>query len=99
MSGTRIVRALDRMLEDKSTDLWLAMPEEEEEWESYYRALKTAMLLGDWTDEMPDAKICERYSVGPGDIYGMVESVNWLLHASPNSPGCLPRKCISNPRV
>jgi helicase len=31
---------------------------------------------------MPDAKICERYSVGPGDVYGMVESVNWLLHAS-----------------
>ena len=40
------------------------------------------MLLSDWTDELTDAKICERYSVGPGDIYGMVESVNWLLHAS-----------------
>jgi helicase len=40
------------------------------------------MLLSDWTDEMTDAKICERYSVGPGDIYGMVESINWLLHAS-----------------
>jgi helicase len=75
--------ALDRMLEANEPDLWLAMPDEEdEEMEGYYRALKTAMLLGDWTNEMPDAKICERYSVGPGDIYGMVESVNWLLHAS-----------------
>jgi len=73
--------ALDRMLETNEADLWLAMPDEDDDLEAYYRALKTAMLLGDWTDEMPDAKICERYSVGPGDIYGMVESVNWLLHA------------------
>jgi len=75
--------ALDRMLETNEHDLWLAIPDEEgEELELFYRALKTAMLLSDWTDEMPDAKICERYSVGPGDIYGMVESINWLLHAS-----------------
>jgi helicase len=40
------------------------------------------MLLSDWADEIPDAMICERYGVGPGDIYAMVESVNWLLHAS-----------------
>jgi helicase len=40
------------------------------------------MLLSDWTDELPDARICERYTVGPGDVYGMVESVNWLLHAT-----------------
>jgi helicase len=30
---------------------------------------------------MSEEKICERYSVGPGDIHGMVESINWLLHA------------------
>jgi len=40
------------------------------------------MLLTDWTDELTDTKICERYGVGPGDIFGMVESVNWLLHAT-----------------
>jgi len=88
--------ALTRMMEDHIDDLWLEFPEEgdrsgayddEEESidkrvEAYFRALKTAMLLSDWTDEMTDAKICERYSVGPGDIYGMVESINWLLHAS-----------------
>jgi helicase len=50
--------------------------------ESYYRAVKTCMLLSDWADEVPDAMICERYGVGPGDIYAMVESVNWLLHAA-----------------
>ncbi|MFA4877215.1 MAG: ATP-dependent DNA helicase [Methanoregula sp.] len=74
--------AIDRMIEAHETELWSPYPSDEEEVEGYYRALKTAMLLSDWTDELTDAKICERYSVGPGDIYGMVESVNWLLHAS-----------------
>lgn len=73
---------LSRMEEDHAGDLWLPSPEDDEAAEAYYRALKTAMLLSDWMDEMPDAKICERYSVGPGDVYGMVESINWLLHAS-----------------
>jgi len=74
--------ALDRMIEAHAGELWLEPPLDEEEAEPYYRALKTTMLLSDWTDELPDAKICERYSVGPGDLYGMVESVNWLLHAT-----------------
>jgi helicase len=76
------IAALSRMMEDHTDDLWLYLPQDDDAIESYYRALKTTMLLSDWTDEMPDAKICERYSVGPGDIYGMVESVTWLLHAS-----------------
>ncbi|HET6580316.1 MAG TPA: ATP-dependent DNA helicase [Methanoregula sp.] len=76
------IAALSRMIEDHTEDLWVFLPEEEESAEAYYRSLKTAMLLSDWTDELPDTKICERYSVGPGDIYGMVESVTWLLHAS-----------------
>jgi len=77
------IAALSRMIDDHGEDLWLALPHEEEEaTEAYYRALKTAMLLSDWTDELSDTKICERYLVGPGDIYGMVESVTWLLHAS-----------------
>jgi len=73
---------LDRMIDEHEEELWLTMPLDEDLGEEYYRAIKTAMLLSDWTDEMPDAKICERYSVGPGDVFGMVESVNWLLHAT-----------------
>ena len=76
------IAALSRMIDDHGEDLWLTLPHDDEAAEAYYRALKTAMLLTDWTDELPDSKICERYSVGPGDIYGMVESVTWILHAS-----------------
>jgi len=76
------IPALGRMSDAHAGELWQDPPEDEEGEERYYRALKTTMLLSDWTDELPDAKICERYNVGPGDIFGMVESVNWLLHAS-----------------
>ena len=76
------IGALSRMIENHTDDLWISLQQDDEEAEDYYRALKTAMLLSDWTDELSDAKICERYVVGPGDIYGMVESVTWLLHAS-----------------
>ncbi|PKG32151.1 helicase-related protein, partial [Methanoregula sp.] len=73
---------LDRMIEVHAEELWLTVPDDEAEAEQFFRAIKTTMLLSDWADEMPDAKICERYAVGPGDVYGMVESVNWLLHAT-----------------
>jgi helicase len=76
------IAALSRIMDDKGEELWLTLPDDDEGAEAFYRALKTAMLLSDWTDELSDTKICERYLVGPGDIYGMVESVTWLLHAS-----------------
>jgi helicase len=73
---------LQKMMENRADELWFAPPLDEDDAEPYFRALKTSMLLSDWTDEMTDAQICERYSIGPGDIYGMVESVTWLLHAA-----------------
>ena len=54
--------ALSRMMEDKADELWLPLPTDEEEAEGYYRAVKTAMLLSDWTDELPEENICERYA-------------------------------------
>ncbi len=72
---------LHRILDKSSDQLWVAQPEDNDESETFYRSLKTALLLSDWANELSEKKICERYSVGPGDIYGMVESINWLLHA------------------
>ncbi|MEN6512803.1 ATP-dependent DNA helicase [Methanoculleus sp.] len=71
---------LDRFLADHRDDLWMEIP-----WdagEGFDRSLKTALLLADWADEVGEDVLCERYNVGPGDVYGMVESVAWLVHAS-----------------
>ncbi|MEG3057370.1 MAG: helicase-related protein [Methanoculleus sp.] len=71
---------LDRFLADHRDELWMEIP-----WDAgaeFDRSLKTALLLSDWADEVGEDTICERYNVGPGDIYGMVEGIAWLIHAS-----------------
>ncbi len=78
--NNRDLHYLDRYLLEHEDALWIPLEFGEEE--PYYRALKTAMLLSDWASEVPEATMCERYSVGPGDIFNLVESSNWLMHAS-----------------
>jgi len=47
----------------------------------FFRALKTTMLILDWMEEVGEETVCERYGIGPGDIYNVVEGVGWLVHA------------------
>lgn len=78
--NNRDLHYLDRFILEHEDALWIPLEFGEEE--PFYRALKTAMLLSDWSSEVPEAIICERFSVGPGDIFNLVESINWLMHAS-----------------
>ncbi|NLA38886.1 MAG: ATP-dependent DNA helicase, partial [Methanomicrobiales archaeon] len=71
---------LDRFLTEHLDELWMEIPWDSDE--RFDRSLKTALLLSDWANEVGEETICERYNVGPGDIYGMVEGVSWLIHAS-----------------
>jgi helicase len=65
------------------------MPSEFEDnaFEDWLSALKTARLLEDWTSEMDEDDIAERYGVGPGDIRGKVETAEWLLNAAERLAG------------
>jgi len=76
---------LDRFLADHRDDLWMEIPWDADE--EFDRSLKTALLLADWVNEIGEDEICRRYNVGPGDVYGMVESVAWLVHASRHLAG------------
>jgi helicase len=53
-----------------------------EEYEWFLSDLKTASLVEDWIEEIHEDRIITKYNVGPGDIYNIVEMVQWLLHAS-----------------
>jgi hypothetical protein len=61
-----------------------AMPSEfeDERFEDWLSALKTALLLEDWAEEIDEDRITERYDVGPGDIRGKVDTAGWLLGAA-----------------
>ena len=71
---------LERFIFEHEEELW--MPFSFEDSEAYFRSLKTALLLRDWVEEVGEGLICERWGVGPGDIYNAVEGVNWLIHAT-----------------
>ncbi len=43
--------------------------------------VKTASLLEDWIEEVPEDDITKKFRVGPGDIRRMVQMGEWLLYA------------------
>ena len=44
--------------------------------------LKTVWLLTRWISEEPEEDICERFNIGPGDIFRHTESAQWLLYSA-----------------
>ena len=52
-----------------------------DDYEIFLSSLKTAHLLLDWIEEIPESEICSRYGVGPGDIRNIVETAEWLLYS------------------
>ncbi len=59
----------------------LAIDEFDVDQDTFFGAIKTASMLLDWANELPQDKLVERYDVGPGDIHGRVEVADWLLYA------------------
>jgi helicase len=57
--------------------------------EDWLAAAKTARMLEDWASEVPEERITDRYSVGPGDVRGKTEAAEWLLEAAERLSGTL----------
>ncbi|MEE9601633.1 MAG: Hint domain-containing protein, partial [Thermoplasmata archaeon] len=54
---------------------------ESEDEEFLLSEVKTASLLEDWMEEVPEDDITKKFRVGPGDIRRMVQMGEWLLYA------------------
>jgi helicase len=54
----------------------------EPDYEWFLSDMKTAFLLNDWINEKSEDYIINKYGVGPGDVHGIVDTANWLLHAT-----------------
>jgi helicase len=67
-----------------------------DEYEWFLSDLKTASLIEDWTNEVPEDRIVTKYNVGPGDIYNVVETAEWLLHASREFARMYNFECVSD---
>ncbi len=80
-------REMDKLAiqtEDHKQELFIEPPDQWSDHIGYAEFLgevKTAMVMNNWIEELPEEKIIERFSVQPGDLYRTIETAKWLLHA------------------
>jgi helicase len=80
----REMDALMVQTEDHRQELFVDIPDQWSDQVGYADFLgevKTAMVLNNWVEELPEEKILERFSVQPGDLYRTIDTAKWLLHA------------------
>ena len=71
--------------EDHRQELFIEPPDQWSDHIGYAEFLgevKTAMVMNNWIEELPEEKIIERFNVQPGDLYRTIETAKWLLHAT-----------------
>jgi len=85
-TGRNDYQYLDHFIYSSGDDLWNEVPlyEDDEVIELFYRSLKTSLMLSDWISEVPEDIMCERYNIGPGDLYAATEAISWLIYAAKN---------------
>jgi helicase len=66
------------------------------DYEDFLAALKTAMLLQAWMDEIHEDAILERFGMPPGELYNKKLSAEWMLYAGKELALILGRKPIAN---
>ncbi len=72
---------LEEKLKVRKEELGFKPPEDDIEYEFFLQVFKTALLLEDWINEVPEDVIVERYDVGPGDIYSLTLTAQWIAFA------------------
>jgi helicase len=71
--------------EDHQQELFTTPPDQWRDQIGYAEFLgevKTAIVMNNWIEEMPEEKIIECFNVQPGDLYRTIETAKWLLHAT-----------------
>jgi len=80
----REMEVLTVQTEDHKQELFIDPPDQWGDHIGYAEFLgevKTAIVINNWIEELPEEKIIERFSVQPGDLYRAIETAKWLLHA------------------
>jgi helicase len=71
--------------ENHREEFFFAVPNEWEDriaYEEFLGEVKAAMVMESWIEERTEDEIIERFRVQPGDLYRVIETGKWLLHAS-----------------
>ncbi|ASJ09715.1 ATP-dependent DNA helicase [Thermococcus siculi] len=54
---------------------------EDSRFQGFLSQVKTAKVLLDWINEVPETRIYETYNIDPGDLYRILELADWLMYA------------------
>jgi len=54
---------------------------EDYRFQTFLNEVKTAKILLDWINEVPEASIYETYGIDPGDLYRILELADWLMYS------------------
>jgi helicase len=77
--------ALAVLVENHREEFFYEVPSEWDDriaYEEFLGEAKAAMVMESWIEERSEDEIIERFSVQPGDLYRLIETGKWLLHAS-----------------
>ena len=64
------------------------------DFEEFLGEAKLAWVMQSWIEETTEDQMIERYRVQPGDLYRIVDSAKWLLHASRELASLLGQKDV-----
>ncbi|MCI2413729.1 MAG: DEAD/DEAH box helicase [Candidatus Aramenus sp.] len=71
----------DRLLDEVYCPLFVDEPEDNDEFYNYLSAIKVALIMSDWIDEVDEDVILQRYQIGSGDLRNLVETMDWLSYS------------------
>ncbi|WP_456367276.1 ATP-dependent DNA helicase [Thermococcus sp.] len=54
---------------------------EDSRFHAFLGQVKTAKVLLDWINEVPETRIYETYNIEPGDLYRILELADWLMYS------------------
>ena len=75
---------LEVFADSHSSEFLVPIPEQFDdiEYNEFLGEVKAARVIETWIQEIFEDEIIERFSFEPGDLFRLVDSVNWLLYAS-----------------
>jgi helicase len=80
----RELAGLNAFVELHADEFFFPTPGDDDfvEFESFLGEVKCACVLDAWIQEVSEEDLIERFSVEPGDLFRLIRSVDWLLHAT-----------------
>ena len=76
---------LQFFIEDHQDEFMFDLPDQWMDriaFEEFLGEAKLALVMKSWMDETSEDEMIEKYKVQPGDLYRLVSTAKWLIHAS-----------------